>query len=1180
MAVQTIYLLGTAGVTPNFWGNTQLNGSAPTAANSAFGWGPAKTAVTTPYYRGRLGATTTGSDAAVSTSYNAGRATPQPGTGTGAATAGDSFVVGPLTGTFAATAWTFNFNLRAGTAGAIGHVNMRMWRGTLANGSNATQVVANTVGATVTLSTSADVNSSITASPGQLVLNNEYLFFQVEWQETTAGSSNSDNVFFRIGTASITTADYVAAATGTVAVTEISDTIVSTGRTPYVGTLAVTEISDTIVAAGGPRIAGTLAVTEISDTLVATAEGPAAPIAVAPWPPAFPQHGAGQSLGVTNFAAPGAVQPSISGLVAGPWPPAFPQHRAGQTTGVTNYTHPGAVQPVYQIADTGIVNGNLSRAEIPDILTATGTVLSGVGGNLSQIEALDTITAAGNVPVIGNLSIVQASQTISSTGTVTIRGTLSQLQAPNTLSAVARATVTGTLNLPQANNTISATGTPIVAGTLNQNQANNTIISTGTVVVRGVLNQLQANQIISSTGAVLSPVIGTLSVNEAADSVSATGTVANPLDVVLLCHFDTGFIDFSNYAHKLTPIGNVILSGANPKFGSGSANYVIGNGANSIDTGNSSDFYFGAAPFTIEAWCYATQSGTGDGYDPILAQWDAVLGNVGFFFNVFPQIMFFWSPDGNAYSYISSTGPLSPLNAWHHVAADRDATGFLRLYLDGAVVASGPCLDSFYHSSLTTRIGNDNSAGRAFPGYIDEIRVVRGTAVYGGAFTPPTAPFPNPLPSGFSGSLNVTQANQIITSTGTIVVSGALNQPQANNTIASTGTVTILGTLSQSQAPNTLSAVVRATVSGTLNVLQAPNTLSAIARTNVTGTLGQLQPPNTLVATGSVLSGIGGALNVLQASQTLTAAGNSPYVIKGDLSQLQAPNTLSAVARVTVTGTLGQLQPPNALVATGSLVVSGTLSRLQATQTITTTGTITVGGVLNRVQVSNTIVSTGVVVVTGTLNQLQLSNTLSATGSALSGIGGALDVLQASQTISATGSVPYVATLNQVQASNTIVATASLVVVGTLNRTQANNTVVSEASAIAGGVLNLVQDNQSFIGTGRIVVEGTLRVAQNDNIVSATCFVDKITADLEVVETNDTITGFASIGAAWFPAVPGVIPGTPPDRILVGDNPDRLVVAGENGSRTSTGTAPNRTNVAGGNGNRTISVPSRRRIAA
>lgn len=210
MATHTIYILATTAVTPNFWGNTQLDGAPPTAANTAYGYFPSlNNAVTVPYYRGRLGATGTATTA-TGTSYNAGTSGPAPGIGALGSQAGDSFIAGPFTGTFAATAWTFNFNLRASTAGAIGHVNMRVWKSANANGSSPTQLLANTAGATVTLSTTADVNSSISWSPGALTLTNEYLFFQVEWQETTTGVTNA-NVLFRAGTAAITTPDLPAA---------------------------------------------------------------------------------------------------------------------------------------------------------------------------------------------------------------------------------------------------------------------------------------------------------------------------------------------------------------------------------------------------------------------------------------------------------------------------------------------------------------------------------------------------------------------------------------------------------------------------------------------------------------------------------------------------------------------------------------------------------------------------------------------------------------------------------------------------------------------------------------------------------------------------------------------------------------------------------------------------------
>jgi hypothetical protein len=212
MAVIKFYVLSSGvglAAAPNWWSILQRDGTAPTAGNTIFGWGPVKIAVTTPYFRGRMGANASNQTTAQASSYNASTSGPTPGTSNTVTTSGDCFVTpAPLTGTFAATAWTFDWMLRATNAGAIGHINMRVWKSVNANGSGATQLLANTAGATVTLATASDVNSSISWSPGALTLNGEYLFFQMEWQETVAGTSNSDNVQFRAGTAIITTPDF------------------------------------------------------------------------------------------------------------------------------------------------------------------------------------------------------------------------------------------------------------------------------------------------------------------------------------------------------------------------------------------------------------------------------------------------------------------------------------------------------------------------------------------------------------------------------------------------------------------------------------------------------------------------------------------------------------------------------------------------------------------------------------------------------------------------------------------------------------------------------------------------------------------------------------------------------------------------------------------------------------
>jgi hypothetical protein len=89
--------------------------------------------------------------------------------------------------------------MRAGVAGCVGRIRCSVWRSTNVSGTSATNIVSDQIGTTQTLSATADLNSQITFSPGVVILNNEYLFFQVQWEETTAGTSNTDTVLFRVG---------------------------------------------------------------------------------------------------------------------------------------------------------------------------------------------------------------------------------------------------------------------------------------------------------------------------------------------------------------------------------------------------------------------------------------------------------------------------------------------------------------------------------------------------------------------------------------------------------------------------------------------------------------------------------------------------------------------------------------------------------------------------------------------------------------------------------------------------------------------------------------------------------------------------------------------------------------------------------------------------------------------
>jgi hypothetical protein len=112
-----------------------------------------------------------------------------------------------INGIFANANWVMTFAIRAVTAASsqAGRVKVRLWRGTNAAGTGATQITASALTGTTSaaLSTSADATSVVTFTPGATItLTNEYLFVQCEWEITTASGSNSGDVDFRAGTAS------------------------------------------------------------------------------------------------------------------------------------------------------------------------------------------------------------------------------------------------------------------------------------------------------------------------------------------------------------------------------------------------------------------------------------------------------------------------------------------------------------------------------------------------------------------------------------------------------------------------------------------------------------------------------------------------------------------------------------------------------------------------------------------------------------------------------------------------------------------------------------------------------------------------------------------------------------------------------------------------------------------
>jgi hypothetical protein len=215
------------------------------------------------------------------------------------------------------------------------------------------------------------------------------------------------------------------------------------------------------------------------------------------------------------------------------------------------------------------------------------------------------------------------------------------------------------------------------------------------------------------------------------------------MPVVLLVHCDgangsTTFTDVSPSAHTVTATG-VTVSTTTPKFGTGSAN-ISASAGNRLNVSGPADFNLGAGQFTIEAQGWF--SSAPGGVQAVASQFGGS-SNLGWFFGFTTGSTAFgltYSTTGTNTAAVS--GVFSPtLNTWYHLAVDRDASNVVRVYVDGAVIASATVAATIFASTQICEIGNDNNNTRGFPGLLDEIRINVGTAYYAGAFTPPTGPF-------------------------------------------------------------------------------------------------------------------------------------------------------------------------------------------------------------------------------------------------------------------------------------------------------------------------------------------------------------------------------------------------------------------------------------------------------
>jgi hypothetical protein len=197
-------------------------------------------------------------------------------------------------------------------------------------------------------------------------------------------------------------------------------------------------------------------------------------------------------------------------------------------------------------------------------------------------------------------------------------------------------------------------------------------------------------------------------------------------NVTMLLHGDgtngaqnNTFLDSSTNNFTITRNGNTTQGSFSP-YGPNWSNFF--DNTNNLRVTNNAVLDFGTGDFTVEFWAFRTIEENTSGVYSMAADRAFLIGG-----------------SGAAYVYNGgvNTGGTAANNTWNHYAFVRQS-GTIRAYINGTQVMSFADSNS-YTPAYDPYIASTQFSER-FPGYLSNLRVVKGTAVYTSSFTPSTTP--------------------------------------------------------------------------------------------------------------------------------------------------------------------------------------------------------------------------------------------------------------------------------------------------------------------------------------------------------------------------------------------------------------------------------------------------------
>ena len=192
------------------------------------------------------------------------------------------------------------------------------------------------------------------------------------------------------------------------------------------------------------------------------------------------------------------------------------------------------------------------------------------------------------------------------------------------------------------------------------------------------------------------------------------------------------FIDNSTLGGVITRFGNTTQGTFSP-YGANWSNYFDGTG----DYLSMTEPAATSGPVTIECWIYpVTQVYSGDAF--IVGDAGNAAGAWALSFNAENRTIGVWL-DSYGNKSFNSNNTIN-YNAWNHIALVKTG-GVIYLYINGTRQTSTYSQAGSFGRGTTINIGRYTGGGQEFTGYISNLRMVYGTAVYTGtSLTIPTQP--------------------------------------------------------------------------------------------------------------------------------------------------------------------------------------------------------------------------------------------------------------------------------------------------------------------------------------------------------------------------------------------------------------------------------------------------------